>query len=132
MKNPLVKGKAKPTPLVKGKPEKPMKVMKAALKQKNLEKLGKMTLTEKVQKASEHAETPQAAAANLKDMLDKQEHSRVWSKYQTALKGKSKRTKGVPKQVQGREGHGSCLEPGEKYCSQIFPLSRVSGPHQNP
>ena len=50
-----------------------------------------MTLTEKVKKASEDAETPQEAAANLKDMLDKQEHSRVWSKYQTALKGKSKK-----------------------------------------
>lgn len=36
-----------------------------------------MTLKEKVQKASEDAETPQEAAANLKDMLGKQEHSRV-------------------------------------------------------
>jgi hypothetical protein len=90
MKKPLVKGKAKPTPLVKGNSKSPMKVMKSSLK-KNLEKLGKMTLKEKVQKASEDAETPQEAAANLKDMLGKQEHSRVWSRYQTALKGKSKK-----------------------------------------
>ena len=49
-----------------------------------------MSLAEKVKKASEGAETAEEAATNLKTMLDKQEHSRVWSKYQTALKGKPK------------------------------------------
>ena len=109
-----------------------MKVMKAALKKNNLEKLGKMTLTEKVKKASEDAETPQEAAANLKDMLDKQEHSRVWSKYQTALKGKSKKEQtefqNKSKAEKGMEAALSLV----KSTVPIFSLSRVSGPHQNP
>ena len=87
---PLLKGKgnnSKKAPLVKGKT--PMKVMKLSLKRKNLKKLGKMTLAEKIKKAGEDADTAEEAASNLRGMLDKQEHSRVWSKYQTALKSKS-------------------------------------------
>ena len=49
-----------------------------------------MTLAEKIKKAGEEADTPEEAATELRKMLGKQEHTRVWSKYQTALKGKPK------------------------------------------
>ena len=61
--------------------------MKMSLKKKNLAKLGKMTLQQKVDKATEHAETPEEAAQELKTILTKDEHSKVWSKHKTYLKG---------------------------------------------
>ena len=74
------KGKiVKPGPCQKGK--KTMKVKKAALKAKNLQKLGKLSLAEKVAKTAEGTDSAEEAANNLKNMLSKQEHSRVWSKY---------------------------------------------------
>ena len=85
--NPLRKGK----PLRKGntpcsKDSKTIRVRKSALKKNNLAKLGKMTLAEKVAKAGEEADTPEEAAQSLKGMLDKQEKTRVWSKFNTHLK----------------------------------------------
>ena len=92
----LPKAKAKAT-LTKGgqiaKPKKSMKVTKGSLKKSQLEKLGKMTLAQKISKAAEGAETAEEAASNLKELLDKQEHSKVWSKHQTWLKGQSKKDK---------------------------------------
>lgn len=61
------------------------------MKKKNLDKLGKLTLSEKVAKAAEGAETAEEAAQELKGMLSKQEHSRVWSKYNCHLKGQPKK-----------------------------------------
>ena len=84
------KGKiVKPGPCQKGK--KTMKVKKAALKAKNLQKLGKLSLAEKVAKAAEGIDSAEEAAHNLKNMLSKQEHSRVWSKYNIHLKGQPKK-----------------------------------------
>lgn len=82
--SPLTKGgnglsKAKKKGLPKAK------VAKTKLKAKNLRNLGKMTLDEKVQKVAESTDNVQEAAQELKGMLDKQEHSRVWSKFQTHL-----------------------------------------------
>ena len=89
-RSPLLKRTASgKTPLVKGK----KKVMKSSLKVSNLQKLGKMSLAEKVKKASEGAETAEEAATNLKTMLDKQEHSRVWSKIKKHSKAKPKKSR---------------------------------------
>ena len=107
-KKPLTKGspKAKPKALPKGKPKaltkgngaksgtnKPMKVKKSALKRKNLEKLGKMTLAQKVKKATEEADTAEEAAHSLKDTLTKEEHSKVWSKHNVEMKKNQQRSK---------------------------------------
>ena len=43
-----------------------MKVLKGTLKKKNLEKLGKMSLAQKVQHDAKGAETAEEAATNLK------------------------------------------------------------------
>ena len=58
-----------------------MKVLNGILKKKNLEKLGKMSLAQKVQHDAKGAETAEEAATNLKRLLTRQEHSKVWSKH---------------------------------------------------
>ena len=59
---------------------------KKSLTKKKLEKLGKMSLREKVEKVVEESETLEEAAVVLKENLDKGEHSRIWSRHQTHLK----------------------------------------------
>ena len=56
---------------------KPVKKNKLKLKASNLAKLGKMSLAQKVNKASEEAETPEEAAHALNSMPSKQENTRV-------------------------------------------------------
>ena len=100
-KRPLAKGKTmKKAPLAKGKlkagssSDKAMKkVKKAVLKKSSLAKLGKMTLAQKVAKAAENTEDPAEAAQELKGMLSKQEHTRVWSKYNCHLRGQGAQEK---------------------------------------
>lgn len=105
--------------------EKPKKVMKHAkskaapkksalgkagnhknkLNKANLEKLGKMTLDDKIEAAAKTEGTEEDKAEALKKSLSKEEHSQVWSKHQTHLKnnplekgemeGLSKREKGL-------------------------------------
>ena len=75
----------------KGAKAKAMKVMKSILKKSQLKKLGEMSLSQKISKAAEGAETAEEAANSLKTMLAKGEHSKVWSKHQTWLKGQSKK-----------------------------------------
>lgn len=67
-----------------------MKVLKGTLKKKNLEKLGKMSLAQKVQHAPKGAETAEEAATNLKRLLTKQEHSKVWSKHNVDMQKKKR------------------------------------------
>ena len=67
------------------------KSQERSFEKNNLDKLGKLTLAEKVAKAAEGAETAEEAAQELKGMLTKQEHSRVWSKYNCHLKGQPKK-----------------------------------------
>ena len=69
------------------------KVKKTFLKKGQLEKLGKMTLAQKVAKATEHADTAEEAAQNLKGMLNKSEHSRVWSKFNVMMNKKTTKEK---------------------------------------
>ena len=63
-----------PSPCQKDKNSR-QKVKKGVLKKKHFDKLGKLTLAEKVAKAAERAETADEAAQQLKGMLTKQEHS---------------------------------------------------------
>ena len=92
----LPKGKAA-LPKAKGKTNSgsstDKKVKKTFLKKEQLEKLSKMTLAQKVAKATEHADTAEEAAQNLKGMLNKSERSRVWSKYNVMMNKKTTKEK---------------------------------------
>ena len=118
MKTSLAKGgKPMKASLTKGgkgagssKDRKKGKVRKGILKKSQLAKLGEMTLSQKCKMAAESAETAEEAASNLKDMLSKQEHSRVWSKHNVALKGKSaKERKEFDKLSKGEKGQQAAL-----------------------
>ena len=54
------------------------------LSKQNLEKLGQMTLQEKLKKAGE--ETTEDAKAVLQELMTKEEKNRLWGKHQTAMK----------------------------------------------
>ena len=56
------------------------------LNKTNLEKLGKMSLDEKVQAAANQGGTSEDQAQFLKEHLTKEEHAKVWSRHQTHLK----------------------------------------------
>ena len=116
MKTSLTKGgKPMKTSLTKGgagssKDRKKPKVKKGILKKSQLAKLGHMTLAQKCKKAAESAETAEEAASNLKNMLSKQEHSRVWSKHNVSMKGKSAKDKKQFDQLsKGEKGQQAAL-----------------------
>ena len=73
-------------PLAKGKAKAKAKAKAQQLTKKSLEKLGSMTLKEKIQTAAEQASDPEEAAAILKQSLSAAENGKVWSKHQTFLK----------------------------------------------
>ena len=52
------------------------------LNKSNLEKLGKMSLDEKVKAAASQGGTSEEQAQILKDSLTKKEHAKVWSRHQ--------------------------------------------------
>ena len=94
----LAKGKALAKAKAKGKAKK--------LSKSNLEKLGELTLADKIKAAAElGGEDEEAAAAFLKDSLTPDENSQVWGRHQTFLKsnplekedylGKGKKEKGL-------------------------------------
>ena len=58
---------------------------KNQLNRANLEKLGKMSLADKVKQAAEEGETPEDQAVVLKSLLKKDEHSKLWGRYATHL-----------------------------------------------
>ena len=64
---------------------------KNALNKKELAKLGKMSLAEKIDKAAEDAQCPEEAAKGLRKMMTKQEHSQAWSKHNIHMRSKSKK-----------------------------------------
>ena len=78
---------------------------KNKLNKTNLEKLGNMSLNDKIQAAAEQGGTIEEQAVALKESLTKDEHSQVWGRHQTHLnnnpleKGKveslSKKEKGL-------------------------------------
>ena len=55
----------------------------------NLEKLGKMSLDDKVRQAAPDGETPEEQALLLKGMLRTDEHSKLWGRYKTDLEKKA-------------------------------------------
>eukprot|EP00435_Cladocopium_sp_Y103_P022602 s2046_g5.t1 len=65
--------------LVKGKASK--------LTKAQLDKLGQLSLKEKVEQATAGAETAEEAAQTLKETITPNERGQIWSRHQTALKG---------------------------------------------
>jgi len=61
------------------------KYPKNQLNKANLEKLGKMSLADKVKQAAEEGDTTEEQAVVLKGLLKKDEHSKVWGRYSTHL-----------------------------------------------
>ena len=82
------KAKAKGKALEKAK-------SKNKLKKSNLEKLGEMTLNQKIEAAAETGETLEEQAAALKSSLEKDERSQVWGRWQTYLKNNPEEKKKI-------------------------------------
>ena len=72
------KGKALGKAKAKGKPN-----PKNSINKTNLEKLGRMSLDDKVKAAAESGDNLEEQAAVLKSSLEKDEHSQIWGRYQT-------------------------------------------------
>ena len=103
------KGHLKKQPLRKGK-----------LCKKNLNKLPKMTLAEKMEVAAEEAEGDEdQAAENLKKSLTPAEKQSVWSKHQTHLKHNPKDAKALQKASKNEKGLAAAKwlmqKDGKKY-----------------
>ena len=114
----------KTDPCQKGSKNTTKKVMKSTLKAKNLAKLGKLSLAEKVAKAAENTESPNQAAQNIKGMLSKQEHSRVWSKFNCHMKGQSKKEqKELQKKSKGEKGMLAALHMVKSSVPKFFHAS---------
>ena len=58
---------------------------KNKLNKTNLEKLGNMTLDEKIKSAAETGGSVEEQALVLKESLTKEEHAKVWGRHQTHL-----------------------------------------------
>ena len=140
----ILKGKGK-HPLAKGKANKRISTLKA----QNLKKLGKMKLSERIEQIAETADTPEEAAATLKETLTKGEASNAWSAHNTFIKKNteakekfdqlSKRDKGlavalymvrsrVPKfmNISDSYNQSSTLDKREKWESETAILQRFS------
>ena len=83
MKKTKAKAKAKASSSKNAALEKAAKgKTKNDLNKSNLEKLGKMSLAEKVKAAATQGGTSEEQAQILKDSLTKKEHAKVWSRHQ--------------------------------------------------
>ena len=87
-KSKVRKGLGKPKAKAKTKAQAKAKA-KRDLSKANLEKLGHMSLKDKVTKACEEGDSLEESAELLKKSLTKDEHSQIWGKHQTALKNAS-------------------------------------------
>ena len=123
-KKALEKAKAqKPKALGKalGKAMKAMKSMQ--IKAKDLEKLGSMTLDQKIKKALEEGETQEESAEILKKSMAKLEHSKVWAKHKAALEkapAKEQEHDKLSKKDKGLAASQWLLEKeGKKYMSAL-------------
>ena len=106
------------------------KVKKTFLKKGQLEKLGKMTLAQKVAKATEHADTAEEAAQNLKGMLNKSEHSRVWSKYNVMMNKKTtKEKKAYEKLSKTEKGTQAALQLVKSTAPKLMQPKESVGQH---
>lgn len=112
-----MKAKAGKNPLEKGK----QNHTKNKLNKTNLEKLGKMSLDDKIQQAATEGESTEEQAIVLKGMLRKDEHSKLWGRYKTHLEKNPDEKEEVdilPKKDKGlkaaqwlmeREGKNTCM-----------------------
>ena len=94
---PLQEGKRKGEPLQEGKTK--------ALTKRNLNKLGELSLGERVAMAGEE-ETEEAAVETLKETMSKQDHSKAWGQHNTWLKKQ-------PQEEQEAHAQKSKKEKGE-------------------
>ena len=76
---------------------------KAKLTKNSLEKLGTLSLQDKVQAAANESEDPDAAALALQGSLSKLEKSKLWSKHQIALKRGSQEERDAYNNLSKRE-----------------------------
>jgi hypothetical protein len=98
----------------KGKAKPPHKLNKT-----NLDKLGKMSLDDKIRQAATEGETPEEQAIVLKGILRKDEHSKLWGRYKTHV-GKNPDEKeevdNLPKKDKGLKAAQWLMErEGKKY-----------------
>ena len=101
MKSALGKAKAK----AKSKANSKAGILKNKLNKTNLEKLGSMTLDQKIEAAAKTGGTAEEQAIALKETLTKEEHGKIWGRHQThlnknplekgELEGLSKKEKGM-------------------------------------
>ena len=64
-----------------------LKGMTSKLTKSQLDKLGKLSLKEKVEHATASAETAEEAAENLKEIIKPNERGQIWSKHQITMRG---------------------------------------------
>ena len=131
----LTKGKVKTVPkakaLTKGKGLKAKPATKVGFKKSHLAKLGKMTLAQKIRKAAEGCSTAEEAASNLKEMLSKEEHSKVWSKRNCVLKKKTKKEqKEFASLTKGEKGLQAALHMVKTTAPQFLQVKEVVGQSQ--
>ena len=126
----LTKGKVKTVPkakaLTKGKGMKAKPATKVGFKKSHLAKLGKMTLAQKIRKAAEGCSTAEEAASNLKEMLSKEEHSKVWSKHNCVLKKNQEGAEGICLLDKRRERLASSPAHGQDH-SPTVPAGQGGG-----
>lgn len=131
-KQPLRKGSPK-APLKNGKKSKakPMKSI-LKLKSKHLEKLGSMSLKDKVQKIAETAEDEEEAAGQLVEAMTPGEKSRGWSKHQTWLNkpGNEEERKEFQEASKNEKGQLTALFLMRKEAPRFCNVSRAVGTKQ--
>ena len=117
-------GKAKATAKTKAKASTAKALGKAKLNKKSLEKLGKMSLREKINAAAEEAEDEEDAAQILKESLTKDEHSMVWGRHQTHLKKNPLEKEEHDKLGKVEKGLSAALWLMRKECKKYVHTSR--------
>ena len=83
-------------------------MLKNKLHKTNLEKLGNMTLDEKIEAAAKTGGTAEEQATVLEESLTNEEHGKIWGRHQTHLQ-KNPLEKGESgRPVKERKGHEGC------------------------
>ena len=104
--------------------KKPSTVMKHTLKARNLAKLGKMKLVDKIQKAAGENDDPENAAKDLKNLLTKEEATRAWGKHNTWLKNQSEEEQEAHKSKKEEKGR-RLLFFGEEGSQKVSGMDRT-------
>ena len=115
--------------------EKPKKGLeKPKLSQANLEKLGQLSLKDKMKAAAEQSDCAEDAAIVLYDSMTKNEKAKAWSKHQTALKKATDEEKAeydkLPKKDKGIQAAAHLLEKDGKQYMAVLKKTAVSETHK--